>query len=107
MAEPQPSNVQEGADAPDVVPASKEDRKAAAALSSLDANPTEDVKPKKETDLKALSEAMKNLDMTAAKPKPTGASTVAKKEEAPKKLIKVDAADVTLLVGTFDSWDTE
>ncbi|KAI5370400.1 Putative nascent polypeptide-associated complex subunit alpha-like, UBA domain-containing protein [Septoria linicola] len=102
MAEPQPSNVQEGADAPDVVPASKEDRKAAAALSSLDANPTEDGKPKKETDLKALSEAMKNLDMTAAKPKPAGTSAVAKKEEAPKKLIKVDAADVTLLVDQLD-----
>lgn len=106
MAEPQPSTVQEGADAPDVVPASKEDRKAAAALSSLDANSTEDVKPKKETDLKALSEAMKNLDMTAPKPKPAGTSAVAKKEEAPKKLIKVDAADVTLLVCTPDLCET-
>lgn len=97
MAEPQPDNVQEGADAPDVLPASKEDRKAAAALSSLDANPSEDVKPKKEADLKALNEAMKNLDMTAAKPK-TASSTVAKKDEAPKKLVKVDAADVAMLV---------
>lgn len=95
MAEPQPPNVQEGADAPDVLPASKEDRKAAAALSSLDA-PSEDVKPKKETDLKALNEAMKAL-MPAAKPKETASSTT-KKDEVPKKVVKVDAADVALLV---------
>ncbi|PPJ53640.1 hypothetical protein CBER1_00807 [Cercospora berteroae] len=99
MAEPQPPNVQEGADAPDVLPASKEDRKAAAALSSLDA-PSEDVKPKKETDLKALNEAMKAL-MPAAKPKETASSTT-KKDEAPKKVVKVDAADVALLVEQLD-----
>ncbi|KAM3415422.1 hypothetical protein BST61_g8947 [Cercospora zeina] len=97
--EPQPSNVQEGADAPDVLPASKEDRKAAAALSSLDA-PSEDVKPKKETDLKALNEAMKAL-MPAAKPKETASST-AKKDDAPKKLVKVDIADVAMLVEQLD-----
>ncbi|GIZ39538.1 hypothetical protein CKM354_000291900 [Cercospora kikuchii] len=97
--EPQPSNVQEGADAPDVLPASNEDRKAAAALSSLDA-PSEDVKPKKETDLKALNEAMKAL-MPAAKPKETASSTT-KKDEAPKKVVKVDAADVALLVEQLD-----
>lgn len=100
--ERQPENVQEGADAPDVLPASKEDRKTAAALSSLDANPSEDAKPKKETDLKALNEAMKNLDMNAAK-KPNNntsatSTTATKKEEAPKKLVKVDAADVAMLV---------
>ncbi len=36
MAEPQPSNITEGADAPDVLPANAEDRKAAQAMSSLD-----------------------------------------------------------------------
>ena len=86
--EPQPSNVQEGADAPDVVPASKEDRKAAAALSSLDVKEDQDATPnKKEVDLKALGEAMKNLEVgqsTQTK------SAAVKKEEAPKKpLIKV------------------
>lgn len=100
--ERQPENVQQGADAPDVLPASKEDRKTAAALSSLDANPSEDAKPKKEADLKALNEAMKNLDMNAAK-KPNNntsatSTTATKKEEAPKKLVKVDAADVAMLV---------
>ena len=99
--EPQPSNVQEGADPPDVIPASKEDRKAAQALSSLDVKGDEDAgaKPKKEVDMKALGEAMKNLELVQGPKKPSGAETV-KKEEAPKKLVKVDPADVTLLVRT-------
>ncbi|KAF2209419.1 hypothetical protein CERZMDRAFT_87092 [Cercospora zeae-maydis SCOH1-5] len=97
--EPQLPNVQEGADAPDVLPSSNEDRKAAAALSSLDA-PSEDVKPKKETDLKALNEAMKAL-MPAAKSKET-ASSAANKDDAPRKLVKVDAADVAMLVEQLD-----
>lgn len=99
--EPQPSNVQEGADAPDVVPASKEDRKAAAALSSLDVKEDQDATPnKKEVDLKALGEAMKNLEVTQGSGKKTTSNDTAKKEEAPKKPIKVDAADVNLL-GTY------
>lgn len=94
MAEPQPPNVQEGADQPDVLPANAEDRKAAQAMSSLDAKGEEDAAPKKEIDLKALNDAMKNLGVASEQKKP---DTV-KKEEAPKKLIKVDQADVTLLV---------
>lgn len=99
MAEPQPPNVQEGADAPDVLPANAEDRKAAAALSSLDAKGADEDSgaAKKNVDLKALGEAMKSLEMGQAPKKPTAESAV-KKEEAPKKLVKVDAADVTLLV---------
>lgn len=96
--EPQPSNVQEGADPPDVLPASNEDRKAAAALSSLDVKEDQDATPaKKEVDLKALGEAMKNLELTQEPNKKTAANDTAKKEEAPKKLVKVDAADVSLL----------
>lgn len=104
MAEPQPSNVTEGADAPDVLPASNEDRKAAAALSSLDAKPNDEAQqPKKEVDLKALGEAMKNLEIasgagaTSQKSIPAGGQ---RKESAsePKKLVKVDAGDVNLLV---------
>jgi hypothetical protein len=94
MAEPQPPNVQEGADAPDALPANAEDRKAAQAMSSLDAKGNDEDAPKKEIDLKALNDAMKNLG--AADPK--APSVAAKKEEGPKKLIKVDQADVTLLV---------
>lgn len=98
MAEPQPSNVQEGADPPDVLPASKEDRKAAAALSSLDAKEDQDATPnKKEVDLKALGEAMKNLELSQGTGKKTPSNDPGKKEEAPKKLVKVDAADVSLL----------
>lgn len=97
--EPQPSNIQEGADL-EPVPANAEDRKAAQALSALDAKGDEDAsQPKKEVDIKALGEAMKNLEFaqgTAGSKKP--ASETKKEQEAPKKLVKVDAADVTLLV---------
>lgn len=93
MAEPQPPNVQEGADAPDVLPANAEDRKAAQALSSLDTRADEESNSaKKGVDLKALNDAMSRL--TTA---PVKATTEVKKEE-PKKLVKVDAADVALLV---------
>ena len=93
--EPQPSNVQEGADAPDVLPASKEDRKAAQALSSLDAKVNDDAGAKKEVDLKALGDALKNLDGQNTQK----SSATVKKEEAPKKpLLKVAAEDVALLV---------
>ena len=92
--EPQPPNVQEGADSSDILPANAEDRKAAQALSSLDAKGEEDVTPKKEIDLKALNDAMRNLGVASEQKKPEAV----KKEEAPKKLIKVDQADVALLV---------
>jgi hypothetical protein len=101
MAEPQPSNVTEGADAPDVLPANAEDRKAAAAMSSLDTRGDADsAVPKKDVDLKALNDAMKSLGVDQeSKKKP--ATSAAKKEEEPKKLMKVDQADVALLVGYF------
>lgn len=96
MAEPQPHNVTEGADLPDVVPATEEDRKAAQAMSSLDATGNDEA-PKKEVDQEALSKALKNFEISqGAKKSSTGA--VVKKEEAPKKIIKVDPADVALLV---------
>lgn len=97
--EPQPSNVTEGADPPDVLPANAEDRKAAQALSSLDAKGDDNAAPKKEVDVKALGEAMRNLELAGGAQKPAVGSAAAKKEEAPKKLLKVDAADVNLLVG--------
>lgn len=98
MAEPQPNNVTEGADPPDVVPASEEDRKAAQAMSSLDANAADEA-PKKEVDQEALSKALKDFEISQA-PKNTATGAVAKKEETPKKVIKVDPVDVALLVWT-------
>lgn len=101
MAEPQPDNVQEGAEAPDVLPANAEDRKAAQAMSSLDVKgPDDDAAPKKEIDMKALNDAMKNL---GAAQEPKGQTAAAKREqETPKKpLVKVDQGDVALLVGSY------
>lgn len=96
MAEPQPSNVKEGAEQPDVLPANAEDRKAAQALSALDVKgDDEGAAPKKDVDFKALSEAMKSLEINTAPKKSTES---VKKEDVPKKLVKVDPADVTLLV---------
>ncbi|KAF1823720.1 uncharacterized protein K489DRAFT_370040 [Dissoconium aciculare CBS 342.82] len=100
MAEPQPSNVKEGSDQPDVLPANAEDRKAAQAMSSLDVRGDDDGNaPKKEADLKALGEALKSLDVNQAQQKRT---EIAKKEEAPKKVIKVDPTDVSLLAEQLD-----
>lgn len=82
MAEPQPSSVHEGAAEPHAPTGTAEDRKAAAALSTLDAQ--EDTGEKKEVDTKALDKAMKNLGVKD------------KKEE--KKTAKVELADVNLLV---------
>ncbi|KAI0158170.1 hypothetical protein GGR57DRAFT_459335, partial [Xylariaceae sp. FL1272] len=89
MAEPQPKSVHEGATGGDIEDEiqetqakSAEDRKAAAALASLD---TQGDGAQAEVDANAVSKAMKNL----------GSSTAAKKDV---KKVKVDAADVTLLV---------
>lgn len=96
MAEEQPPNVQEGADQPDVLPANAEDRKAAQAMSSLDARGDDETSaPKKNVDMKALGEAMKHLGAGQEQKK----QETAKKEEVEKKkVVKADQADVTLLV---------
>lgn len=97
MAEPQPSAVVEGADLENV-PANAEDRKAADALSKLDAKGDENGAPQKEVDVKALGEAMKNLELAQGVSGTQKTAASSKKEEAPKKLVKVDAADVNLMV---------
>ncbi|OJD36771.1 uncharacterized protein BKCO1_9000104 [Diplodia corticola] len=85
--EPQPAGVHEGAGQPPA-PASAEDRKAQAAMSTLDAaQRDDDGAPKKNVDTEALGKAMKNLDVKDQN----------KPQEA-KKTVKVDPADVTLLV---------
>lgn len=101
MAEAQPPTIIEGAmtgDADDEIPAtakSAEDRKAAAALSSLDA-PREDESPAtKDVDQEAVRKAMDRLAGAGATSGDAG-----KKEEKreAKKAVKIDQADVTLVV---------
>lgn len=100
--EPQPSTMVEGADPPDALPANAEDRKAAKAMSSLESNkPEEDAGPKKEVDLKALDDAISKLSAIGEPKK--GNSEGKKKDEGPAKpLVKVDQADVALLVEQLD-----
>ena len=102
MADPQPSTIVEGAttgDVDDEIPVaakSAEDRKAQAALSSLDAPREDESKPAKDVDQEAVRKAMDRLAGTAA-----ANGTTARKEDerkAVKKTFKVDPADVTLLV---------
>jgi hypothetical protein len=72
------------------VPKNAEDRKTAASLSKLEGRNDDDEQVKgKGVDSEALGQAMKNLDVkddSASKPK------------EPEKKIKLDPADVTLLV---------
>ncbi|TVY38623.1 hypothetical protein LSUB1_G005426 [Lachnellula subtilissima] len=102
MAEAQPPTVVEGAttgDIEDEVPVAKsaEDRKAQAALSSLDAPRDDDSATTKDVDQDAVRKAM---DRLAGKGATNGVLT--KKEDetkvAVKKNVKVDQADVALLV---------
>lgn len=84
--EPQPSTIQEGDQASLATPSSAEDRKAAASLSNLDAKADGDTTIR-QADTEALGKAMKNLDVRGDTQ--AGAS---------RKVVKVDAADVNLLV---------
>ena len=83
MAEPQPSAIREGTADPHAPTSTADDRKAAAALSTLDVQ--EDNGVKKEVDSKALDKAMKKLNVNDTKDKE-------------KKNVKVEPADVNLLV---------
>ncbi|KAF2454222.1 hypothetical protein BDY21DRAFT_374157 [Lineolata rhizophorae] len=118
--EPQPGNIQEGADdAPADLPTSAEGRKEAAALSSLEQRHDDDddaagagaAARSKNVDTEALGKAMQNLDRgggvggagagagagdrTASSSAGAGAGAAAKK-------VKVDAADVGLLVDQLE-----
>lgn len=86
--EPQPSDINEGADTPPA-PKNAEDRAQAGALSSLDARGDDDATVKKDVDTNALNKAMQNLDVKG------GAK---KKDDEVKKVVKVDQKDVALLV---------
>lgn len=99
MTDTQPPNVTEGATTGDIdeeVPIaakSAEDRKAAAALLTLDNR--DDESTSKDVDQEAVRKAMERLGGSGA-----ANGTVAKKDEQKvvKKAVKVDPADVTLLV---------
>ncbi|KAI0106000.1 hypothetical protein F4814DRAFT_81238 [Daldinia grandis] len=95
MAEPQPKNLQEGAsgDVEDEVQTtakSAEDRKAAAAMASLDTR-GDDAGSTNAVDQEAVSKAMQSLG--------NGTSASAAKDA---KKVKVDSADVLLLVDELD-----
>lgn len=98
MAEPQPSTAKAGSTAaneqenPTVKAGSKDDAKAAAALSSLDVR-GEDADISKPGDAAALAGAMKDLKVDG--------SSEAKTKAAPKK-IKIDAKDVSFVVEHCD-----
>jgi len=101
MAEAQPPAIVEGAttgDVDDEIPVaakSAEDRKAAAALSSLDAPREDESSSTKDVDQEAVRKAMDRLAGSGAN------GAVAKKEDGKKvvkKAVKVDQADITLLV---------
>ncbi|KAL1303861.1 hypothetical protein AAFC00_000317 [Neodothiora populina] len=94
MAEPQPTDIQEG----DHVP-SAEDRKAAAALSNLDAN-TESNNASRQADTEALGRAMQDLNVRSDAT--AGAQQEGVNSAVTRKVAKVDATDVTLLVQQLD-----
>lgn len=108
MAEPQPPNVQEGMDPEGPpAPASAEDRKTAAAMSSLETRGgDEEAKPSKQIDQEALGKAISRLELAdkvgrvAAGEK--GKDEKEKEEREKRAKIKVDQADVGLLVEELD-----
>lgn len=117
MAEPQPSSLPPNPDAddpPPAVPTNAEDRKAAAALSSLDAHDEDEGKPNGKSpyniDQEALGRAISRLEMSGgvkgAGGKDDEKAKAKGKEEARKK-IKVDQADVGLLVEELELTKTK
>ncbi|PBP18184.1 hypothetical protein BUE80_DR010727 [Diplocarpon rosae] len=108
MAEAQPSTIVEGAttgDVDDEIPftaKSAEDRKAAAALSSLDAR--EDESAGKDVDAEAVKKAMERLGGAEATNKNV---KKADEEKVIKKAVKVDQADVTLLIDELELTKTK
>lgn len=102
MAEPQPPDVHEGASTPTGPPAAASAAAEAAALSSLDNKKMDEpaAAPKKDVDLKALNDAMKALGSGGSGAGGGGKKAAPSQSKAgePQKLVKVDAADVGVLV---------
>ncbi|CAD0087930.1 unnamed protein product [Aureobasidium vineae] len=86
MAEPQPTQIQEGDQAPSAIPGSN--RSETAALNSLD-NQSADSKSTNTASTAALGKAMKDLD-------------IASEEKSEAKNVKVEMADVVLLAENLD-----
>ncbi|CEJ55558.1 hypothetical protein PMG11_01810 [Penicillium brasilianum] len=90
------------------LPANAEDRKAAAALNSLNTEGIAgDAAPSKgpsSADQEALSKAMSRLEVAAGHDsgKKKAAESQKKEAEVKKKVVKINAADVTLLVDQLD-----
>lgn len=82
MAEPQPSEIHEGDQAPSAIPGSNKSE--TAALNSLD-NQSAELKSANTASTAALGKAMKNLN-------------IASEDKPESKNVKVDMADVVLLV---------
>ena len=103
MADKQPPTVVEGAtgEVEDELPAAKsaEDRKAASALASLDAS-NDDAAAGRDVDQEAVNKAMKSLGGGAAAASSKTNASAAK--AAPAKNVKVDAADVALVVDQLE-----
>lgn len=98
--ERQPPSVQEGDTSGEAVPAAAEDRKAADAMSKLDIREL-DSSQKESVDSKALGDAIKGLDTAGSGNKKeisAGAKEATQKKEEVKKVVKVEASDVNLLV---------
>ncbi|KAH7400287.1 hypothetical protein BKA64DRAFT_671530 [Cadophora sp. MPI-SDFR-AT-0126] len=104
MAEAQPPTIVEGAttgDVDDEIPAvakSAEDRKAAAALSSLD-TPRDDESAGKDVDQEAVRKAMERLGGAGAT---NGIAAKKDEQKVVKKTVKVVPADVTLLIDELE-----
>lgn len=104
MAELQPPNVVEGATTGDIdeevpiVAKSAEERKAAAALSALDQK--DDDSAGKDVDQEAVRKAMDRLAVSAG----VNGSAAKTETKVVKKVVKVDAADVALLVCLFEDY---
>ncbi|KAI9743642.1 MAG: hypothetical protein M1818_002958 [Claussenomyces sp. TS43310] len=104
MADPQPPTVVEGATTGDVedeipaLPKSAEDRKAAAALSSLDTRREDEAVSTKNVDQDAVKKAMDRLAGTGAQ------ENHEKKEEQKevRKVVKIDQADVIQIMDQLD-----
>lgn len=104
MADKQPPTIVEGAavDVEDELPAAKsaEDRKAASALASLDANNDDAAAAAaRDVDQEAVNKAMKSLGGGGAASSGTNASAA---KAAPVKNVKVDAADLALVVDQLE-----
>ncbi|OBT71761.1 hypothetical protein VF21_09402 [Pseudogymnoascus sp. 05NY08] len=101
MTDPQPPTITPGPTpsgdiSEELPPASAEDRKAAAALSSLDTPRDDDSSTKQDVDVEAVRKAMDRLGGGRAGGE--GGKVGGKKVEEVKKVVKVEVGDVKVVV---------